>query len=281
MKVFSFLFIFSITVNLFATNCDESILVFDNIQKKMNLSSDLNYYSKRVLTLETFCKVASKLARLYPAQNGIKIKYQAMWDLPDPNARANYNNHEGHYLIEIYGGLLNLPHFTEGALAAVTCHELGHIKGGTKESRIFWDGKKQLLNTSEGFADYFASQICLKKYYEDRNFTEVPRIERISNICQYVQKKQLCINVLNASYDYIFSTSNEPINLNISSTFTASHTSHTPQNHPKHECRFDIMISGYRCPLNMQDIPCGFNKKGRYTGKGSKESLPPRCFFKP
>ncbi|MFY7993384.1 MAG: hypothetical protein ACOVP4_08850, partial [Bacteriovoracaceae bacterium] len=223
----------------------------------------------------------SKLARLFPEHNGIKIKYQAIWDLPDPNARADYNNSDGQYVVEIYGGLLNLPHFSEGALVAIACHELGHIKGGTKESRKIWDDRMQPLNTSEGFADYFASHICLKKYYEEQIFTEEPRIKRIMNICQDDKKWDLCINVLNASYDNLNSISNEPIDLNIPSSNIASQTSYAPQNHPKNDCRFDIMISGYLCDQSEQDVPCGFNKKGRYIGKGDKRSLPPQCFFRP
>lgn len=281
MKLLSTFFLLLISITTFASDCDDRILFLDETQRQMNLFFDPNYYSKRVLAQETFCKVTSKLARLFPDQNGIKIKYEAIWDLPDPNARADYSNRDGQYVIEIYGGLLNLPRFSEGALAAITCHELGHIKGGTKESRKKWDGRLQPLNTAEGFADYFASHICLKKYYEDQTFTEEPRIKRILSVCQQDQKRELCINVLNASYDNLNSTSTEAIDLNIPSSNIASQTSYAPQNHPKHDCRFDILVAGYLCHQIEQDVPCGFNLRGRYTGNSDKRSLPPRCFFKP
>ncbi len=263
----------------YAKDCDPNVLVLDSVQEQMNLTFDNNYYLKKSLSQEKFCKVISRLSTLFPSQSGIPIKFSALWDLPDPNALADFSNYENAYTVDVYGGLLNLNHFTEGALVAITCHELGHIMGGTKKSRRLWDGKKQPLNTAEGFADYFASHVCMKKYYSNVSDFEAPRNERIGLQCEKEANKALCLNVLNAAFDDFYSISKGEANLDLPSKAIAANTSYAPQNHPAANCRFDIMIAGYLC--SNVDRPCGFNKNDQYTGKGNQNALPPRCFFKP
>ncbi len=266
---------------VFADSCNRDVLVVESVQESLNLFQDPTYYSKRVLNRETFCKVVSKVADLFPEHDGVKIKYNAFWDSPDPNASADYINSGNEYTINIYGGLLDLGRFSESALVAITCHELGHIKGGTPDTRGFRDNRRKKLNTSEGFADYYASHVCMKKYFGNEAAIDIPRTQRIANTCEGENDKTLCTQVLNAAYDNFFATSTGKFNLDLPSTSIAIHTSIAAQNHPNPDCRFDTMIAGYFCKDTNSRWPCGFAEDGHYLNSGDATALPPHCFFKP
>ena len=265
------LFMSSISV---AMECDESIIERDSSLERFNLGEDPEHYNKRMVSLENSCVLLTALRKLYPLnpQNGTQINYKLEWDVGFPNASANYFVSLKEYRITVNGGILALKDFSLGALASTVCHEIGHILGGTKDTRRSEKGGKA-LNLSEGLADYFASQHCLKKIIrlDSFLFESLPKIERIKQICN---KDKACIKILNAGYDHYYSGSKGIANLNLESTFVAIKLSLGFNSHPEFDCRFDSFINGYFCPEKL-DVPCGLLKHH----KKFNVYRPPKCFY--
>ena len=187
------------------------------------------------------------------------------WDTPGYNANAGHVGSESTYEVNVYGGLLDWKASGEGALAAVICHEIGHILGGIAQSRSEQNG--DLINISEGFADYFATQVCLKKYFSE----SVPstglagRNDRIQQLCKNDSDPTLCTQVLNAAYDNSLTLAYASQNASGEAIPDFKFPSHEVATkgmvfsfgvYPERACRFDTMVAGYfgatppKCFLN-------------------------------
>lgn len=63
--------------------------------------------------------------------------------------------------VKIFGGMIRMPEMTEDILAAVICHEIGHVIGGAPYQDVIgaeW-------TSVEGQSDFFAASKCLPQYF--------------------------------------------------------------------------------------------------------------------
>jgi len=70
------------------------------------------------------------------------------------------------WIIRFQGGLITHPKFNADVYVTVLCHELGHHLGGApyktpKHPKRYW-------TSAEGQADYFASNVCLKRFLANK-----------------------------------------------------------------------------------------------------------------
>ena len=144
-----------------------------------------------------------------------------------------------------------------------------------------------LTNISEGFADYFATQVCLKEYFRN-NFsgTVKPRIPRIEDACRLARDTSLCVNVLNAAFDMMNviqaqADSSENVDFNLPETNLTESRPRQPTVmgiYPTPRCRFDILIAGALCEKSG-DVPCGYSGKGLLVDNKPGVAVPPKCFL--
>ncbi len=93
----------------------------------------------------------------------IKVDLNLSWEKPWFTMWAKQHS-EREYSINLWGAVTRIPGMNNNGLALFTCHEIGHILAGTPRMKI----KDFLWASSEGQADYFATAICLKNYYESK-----------------------------------------------------------------------------------------------------------------
>ena len=281
LKSFFLLILFVISQSVFATSCDESIIIRNSESHQINSFLNPAFYTERDISLERSCEVVTAIKQLYSAHpdSNIKIDYYIDWDNGGlSGAYADYDIENGRYIIVVEGGLFLYPNMTKGALAAAVCHELGHIVGGIKSTRLSIDGKEP-INKSEGLADYFSSQHCMKKLatmdvLENNN---IPRISRIQKICQ---EDNLCIRILNAGHDLNSSLSNFTTSFDFESDriSTLLALNKGMPSYPDDRCRFDTFISGFFCPEDSK-YPCGLNADGTNSNDNLSKFRPPVCFY--
>ena len=128
--------------------------------------------------------------------SSVSISLNLNWKSETKNAGANRDGNKA--VLNIHGGYARIAPMTEGSFASTICHELGHIVGGFPQ---VMPTKKY---SSEGQADYFASNICLKKYL-------VTRLKKVSiskfheDLCleNFSTEKEisLCRNLMSISLD--------------------------------------------------------------------------------
>lgn len=82
------------------------------------------------------------------------------------------NPENNHYAISLWGGLARHESMSEKAWIFSVCHEIGHILGGAphvKDDKNSW-------GSVEGQADFFATSVCLPKYYKNADEDELKNI---------------------------------------------------------------------------------------------------------
>lgn len=152
--------------------------------------------------------------------------------------------------IETYGGLYRSPVITPDGYMALLCHELGHhIGGGPYKPDISW-------MSSEGQADYFASSVCLKRIWKDKdnrikvNSLNVPK--SLLQICQqnttYENTLALCLRVGMAAYSFVefnriehgYASEDTPVQFDNSAKYIADRYFI----YPRAQCRLDTFVAG-------------------------------------
>ncbi len=83
----------------------------------------------------------------------------ADWEKPYFTAYTVEN--DGVMTIGFWGGMARIPGMNDEGVALITCHEVGHILGGLPRFKL--KNYEQLSN--EGQSDYYATSVCLKKYF--------------------------------------------------------------------------------------------------------------------
>jgi hypothetical protein len=116
------------------------------------------------------------------------------WDKPYFTAWASKN--ENSFALNFWGGLARIPGMNPEAHALIACHELGHVIGGTPKIKI----KDFLWSSAEGQSDFFATSVCLKRYFRHVNTyqkLEVPRAvsETAYTLCRTTYAKDLDFKV--------------------------------------------------------------------------------------
>jgi len=121
----------------------------------------------------------------------------------------------------IFRGMAHRTEINRDALALIVCHELGHLYGGTP--------LKEMGNyiSAEGQADYFATNICLKRAL---SLLDSDNVE---------QRSLKAIEAVGA-----FLANNWGHEHPSESTPDASRVDQTLLDHPTPQCRFDTYLAG-------------------------------------
>jgi len=214
---------------------------------------------------------------------GASLEIRRDWSINESNAEAD--RHGSEYSIILSGGLLKKGDLSLPGLAAVACHELGHIIGGAPQHnqyRYAWFGY-------EGQADYFASLKCLKILFANPYFSSLPKRQNreIKNLCSetYTDKKEIeiCERAALAGQDMIhyfqdIEKQDEPlVQFDTPLKIIAGGTYSI---YPSYQCRLDTFLAGALC-----SVPVGnaLSDKNPLQGTCSQNSFPkgarPACWF--
>lgn len=241
-------------------------------------------------------RVAAYYAPIVTAHGG-NLKMMKLWTNSTVNAEADRTGND--WLVKMYGGLARREEVTLDGFAVVVCHELGHHLGGFPFYRGDWAG-------SEGQADYFATQSCVKnlwgKDYEEnaRHRATVDPLAKekcdaastdtgVQNLCYRVADAGLSLARLLAALG-----SDTPPSFGTPDTSVVSRTRET---HPRGQCRLDTYFQGVLCGARFDDgvIPGFGHAQGQESLGAETEAatysctardgyavgLRPRCWFKP
>lgn len=160
------------------------------------------------------------------------------------------------FRITLEKGLLNAKETTSDSLALILCHEVGHALGGApfKKSKTIDQSGETITTMSwssaEGQADYYATSICMKKYFEndynsdflhEKNIPSVVEVKCLrfqdkekENIC-----KRTALAILPALE--IINDSKTPISF---STPDQTNSEATLLSYPSLQCRLDTYLNG-------------------------------------
>jgi hypothetical protein len=99
-------------------------------------------------------------------QKPYPIILNAEWESPFFGAGVSF--YENNFRLMILGGTTRIAGLTPDAYAAIVCHELGHVIGGSPFQTITlaeWA-------SAEGQSDFFAANVCLPRYFRSLNESE-------------------------------------------------------------------------------------------------------------
>ena len=154
-----------------------------------------------------------------------------------------------------WGGLARIPGMNNDAVALITCHEVGHLIGGAPYIQIQLPQYADL--SSEGQADYFATNVCLKKYFASLNDTKFYLGRSLPTHVQYPCqalpaqsfKKAICLRTMNAIEGFrhallLMKPKLGPIDYRHNDQHQVNTTNFN--NYPTtNQCRFDTFIAGF------------------------------------
>lgn len=185
------------------------------------------------------------------------------------------------WIIRVYGGVARHPAMTLDGLALVVCHEIGHHLAGFPQVSSW--------AATEGNADYYATQTCLKKIWGNAASIHAETTDSVEAEarCQAPGKlgKAFCVRALQASYSVAsFLADLEAGGISWDQPDLTEVTS-TNLSYPPVQCRFDTLIAGTFCdrPSSHQLIP--WNEKEMAAAschelQKDERGLRPRCWFR-
>jgi hypothetical protein len=122
------------------------------------------------MTQEEFNQVIDSVENTYAPivrELGGTLFVDRRWSNPTVNAYATRTGPGGKtWKVAMFGGLARHSTITKDAFAAVVCHEIGHLMGGMPR----YAQNRNHMST-EGQADYFAMNKCLKRTWTNDTFT--------------------------------------------------------------------------------------------------------------
>lgn len=156
---------------------------------------------------------------------------------------------ESYFQISLSGGTARAPGATQASLAAIVCHELGHIIGGEPLQTI--PGGEWA--SSEGQADFFAAKICLPNYFHRHPEAQTagstdPEIMKTchgNESCESVAKTGFEVVSFFQRYSY---HEYVPVRLE---THEKPSTELIRNKYPTDQCRLDTFVGGAICQLGL------------------------------
>lgn len=130
------------------------------------------------VSLVDFYTIPAQIISLFTLEikkTGFPVLLDAQWDSPYFGAGVSFYNDQ--YRLMILGGTTRIKGMSLDAYAAIVCHEIGHIIGGTPHQTI--SGAE--WSSSEGQSDFFAANVCLPRYFKFKG-------EELKNISAKVEK---------------------------------------------------------------------------------------------
>lgn len=162
------------------------------------------------------------------------------------------------WIVNMYGGLARRPEITPDGFTLVLCHELGHhLAGFPFVSK--WE-------SNEGQSDYFAAQVCVKKFWEKETEINSQFFERANELpselvdnCRKSYKEEnwrnICFRTAFAGMSlarlltYIDRSPLDP-----SFEFPdLSTVDRTYNGHPDAQCRLDTYVAAATCSTSFDD----------------------------
>jgi hypothetical protein len=232
------------------------------------------------MTKEQFERIIDEIAVIYApevAKHGAKLIMNKLWDNQTVNANANQSGLEWH--VNMYGGLARRNEVTPDGFALVVCHELGHHLGGFPFYGESWPA-------SEGQSDFWATQVCGKRYFgkalSEENYEVDPIVDQKCGqdaLCKRLAfaGKSLAhlLSALRNGPVPDFGTPNKTV---VATTLTS---------HPEAQCRLDTYFAGALCAAKSRlgFIPGKFNPNGQlskfaqFEALGSSCDSRPRCWY--
>jgi hypothetical protein len=116
-----------------------------------------------------FYNIPTQILQLFKtevAQKPYPIVLNAEWE--SPFFGAGVSLYENNFRLMILGGTTRIAGLTPDAYAAIVCHELGHVIGGSPFQTIQFAE----WSSAEGQSDFFAANVCLPRYFRSLNETE-------------------------------------------------------------------------------------------------------------
>ncbi|MBY0385639.1 M48 family metalloprotease, partial [bacterium] len=216
-----------------------------------NLSRPIDARSEREAMTETrFNEIIDAIADKFKSKvknHGFDLVVEKDWADPTVNAFASKTNTS--WVISFFGGIARHEFMTEDGLAYVVCHELGHHLAG----HYFYSGSDM---ASEGSADYFAAQACLRplwmnqKVENEKATKNAPASVRLACEAQWATKEaqDLCARVALAGTSNAQITGevygDPKVSFETPDTTTVTYTN---TSHPHAQCRLDTAFAGAIC----------------------------------
>lgn len=215
---------------------------------------------------------------------GGKLVGNKLWDNATVNASANQSGTT--WNVNMYGGLARRGEVTKDGFALVVCHEVGHHLGGFPNYKGTWA-------SSEGQADYFATQACARRIWKG---TAAP-----ADVDDLAKAKcdQTWPTTADRNLCYRVAMAGDSLALLLSAlggdrvpefgTPDLSKVTATVPSHPRGQCRLDTYFAGAVCPVYLRsgfapgkDNPNGQDsKQAEYEMLGNSCTNRPRCWFAP
>lgn len=155
-----------------------------------------------------------------------------------------------HFQVSLWGGTVRAPGFVKPLIAAILCHEIGHILGGEPLQTI--PGSEWA--STEGQSDFFAAKTCLPEFFSRHPelIGEVdPKIQKMcdgNEACQKTaQAGWLLVNLFQkySYHEYV------PVSLDVKAEPAKELIRNS---YPSDQCRLDTFIQGALCQSGSQ---CG------------------------
>lgn len=176
------------------------------------------------------------------------------WNLDVVHASYSSTEKEGHseHHIFLFGGFMRQQWMTKDSLALTACHELGHGLGG--------DPYKDSGSSTEGQADYYATDKCLKVVFNYLNTSEYAFDDYISDFCSRNSDDLFyCERAMESLKGDIafFKSIGQNVKLDGHSNIIADFIDTSPRYYPDAQCRIDTMVHGI---INHRRPKCWFPK---------------------
>ncbi len=229
--------------------------------------------------------------------HGATLVSRKLWNSDFVNAIANRNGLE--WYLEMHGGFARQPEMNADIFMLILCHELGHHFGGYVFKWDFWI-------SSEGQADYFSTQVCVRKIWgaePQKNATFRPLVgleskSRCDSVWREQAQRDLCYRIATQSLTYTrmaarIKSENAP-------SLEARDPRRVPDTrwgYPSIQCRLDTLIAGSLCTreFDVWKIPSLNHPQGVQSPEAERDAQPyscfaqdgftegvrPRCWFKP
>ena len=176
---------------------------------KMSMAQKYSYAiddeTTSTVTNESFHRVFYEVFNLYKEEmKEFRIPVVAVPEWEKPYFTAYVAEVKGIMKFGFWGGMARIPGMNDDAVALITCHEVGHIIGGSPYIAIPSPQYKGI--SSEGQADYFATRYCLKKYFSQKedtlSYLQFPSTTSEDQLCRVTSfshwDEAICLRVANS-----------------------------------------------------------------------------------
>lgn len=273
-----------------------NIPVQNKIVRENALWIPSNLKSGAVVTEAQFNKAIDDIEKIYAPifQNeyNAKLVMVRKWDDGTVNAYANRSGKN--WNVHMFGGLARHPAVTLDGFRAVVCHEVGHhIAGAPKIKR--WG--MTMWASNEGQSDFFATNKCLKKYFEVDSDETIRRYEEFKETDpdSLIAKKECdrsnsslleaasCLRGAMAGQSLaelfrVLRKLPEPLKFGSPDPGVVSKTDHK---HPAPQCRLDTYFQGAVCDADKDLLPSQSDASVAYCNRkdGYTSGVRPLCWL--